>query len=241
MSSICQHVAVVIVAPKKIELPWNGNQRYHLCRMTDYKNILVGGATKQGKTSLLKFELSALLKEGASYNRIIIVLDPKKSGEYDEFDGQVQIYKRLLEIESVLIALEGRIYSREQGESPVPRIYLFIDEYADLVPGEYMGETANTHLDITQHSVLTIAKKGPLHGITVFLATNRLKKEVLTEELLNCFPIRVCFRVALKVESDLLLHDCKNGAELLTNAGEMLIQDPWRSSTELIRLEDLKG
>jgi len=77
MSSICQHVAVVIVAPKKIELPWNGNQRYHLCRMTDYKNILVGGATKQGKTSLLKFELSALLKEGASYNRIIIVLDPK--------------------------------------------------------------------------------------------------------------------------------------------------------------------
>lgn len=104
-----------------------------------------------------------------------------------------------------------------------------------------MGETSNTHLDITQHSVLTIAKKGPLHGITVFLATNRLKKGVLTEELLNCFPIRVCFCVALKVESDLLLHDCKNGAELLTNAGEMLIQDPWSSSTELIRLEDLKG
>ena len=208
--------------------------------MEDYKNMLVGGATKQGKTSLLKFELSALLKEASRNDRRIIVLDTKNSGEYDEFYGQVQIYKRFLEIESFLIALEGCIYSREHGESPTPRIYLFIDEYADLVPGEYMGEFANTHLDITQHSVLTIAKKGPLHGISVFLATNRLKKEVLTEELLNCFPIRVCFRVALKEESDLLLHDCKNGAELLTKAGEMLIQDPW-SGTDLIRLEDIKG
>ena len=209
--------------------------------MEDNKNILVGGATKQGKTSLLKMELSALLKEGPCNNSRIIVLDPKKSGEYDEFDGQVQIYKRFLEIESVLITLEGCIYSREGGESPDPKIYLFIDEYADLVPGEYLGETANTHLDITLHSFLTIAKKGPLHGITVFLATNRLKKEVLTEELLKCFPIRVCFRVALKEESDLLLHDCKTGAELSTKAGEMLVQDTWSSSTELIRLEDLKG
>lgn len=103
------------------------------------QNLLVCGATKQGKTEYLKRQIEALLS-GDSPAAEIIVIDSKRAGEYDAFADRVQIYKRFSEIESVLTALYGKVLSRLNGEPMDRMVILVIDEYTDLIPGEYMQE-----------------------------------------------------------------------------------------------------
>lgn len=187
-------------------------------------NLLVGGATKQGKTSFLKEMIADYLENKTSDEMEIIVLDTKGAGEYDEFAEKVRIYKNFIEIASVLTSLVERIRAKEDGESQEKKICLFIDEYGDMVPGEYMDEKARAFLISIQVSVLAIAKNGCSRNISLTLATNRINQDVLTDDLLDCFPQRVCFRVATATESAMIFPGFDAGAELLNGGGEMLVQ-----------------
>ena len=192
--------------------------------MNKLQNLLVCGATKQGKTAYLKSRIESIIaKESADVE--IIIIDSKRAGEYDGSADKVQVYKRFMEIESVLTTLHSKVLSRINGESIDSKVVLVVDEYSDLIPGEHMPEKAKAILELTQNAILALAKEGPANGLVVFLATNQMKPQVLTDDLLSCFRQRVCFRVALKEESDLIFPGMDAGAERLEIDKEYLVQD----------------
>ena len=192
--------------------------------MNKLRNLLVCGATKQGKTAYLKNRIESILaKESADVE--IIIIDSKRAGEYDGFADKVQVYKRFMEIESVLTTLHSKVLSRINGKPTDSKVVLVVDEYSDLMPGEHMPEKAKAILELTQNAILALTKEGPANGLVVFLATNQMKPQVLTDDLLSCFRQRVCFRVALKEESDLIFPGMDAGAERLEIDKEYLVQD----------------
>ena len=167
----------------------------------------------------------------------IIIIDSKRAGEYDECAFKVQVYKRLLEIDSLLTALHAKVLSRMNGEPVDRKIIVVVDEYSDLIPGEYMTEKAKAILERTQDEILALAEDGPANGLVVILATNQMKPQVLTDEMLSYFRQRVCFRVALKEESDLIFPGMDAGAERLGIDNEYLLQDAPVVAPRLMRIE----
>ena len=192
--------------------------------MNKLRNLLVCGTTKQGKTAYLKSRIESILAKGSADVEVIII-DSKRAGEYDGFADKVQVYKRFMEIESVLTTLHSKVLSRINGEPTDSKVVLVVDEYSDLMPGEHMPEKAKAILELTQNAILALAKEGPANGLVVFLATNQMKPQVLTDDLLSCFRQRVCFRVALKEESELIFPGMDAGAERLEIDKEYLVQD----------------
>ena len=186
----------------------------------EQRNTLVCGATKQGKTTFLKYILKSLLDSTDSEKTNIIILDTKTGKEYDEFQGRSKVYHRLTEIESVLAALLGRIYSRYRGESSELKMYLFIDEYSDLVPDVYMSEEKKALLEITHRTLSAIARLGPQKGVYVILSTYGMNERILPSSLLADFRDRICFRTVEKEECDLIFPEKNVHAEKLHAAGE---------------------
>lgn len=187
------------------------------------RNLLVCGATKQGKTNYLKGQIDSLLAD-ESPDVEIIIIDSKRAGEYDVYADKALIIKRFIEIKSTLTALHGKVLSRIDGEPEDRKIILVIDEYSDLIPGEYTPERAKAILECTRDAVLALAKEGPANGLCIFLATNQLYSSVLPDELMVCFQQRACFRVISKEQSDLIFPGLAEGAEQLKR-DQVMVQD----------------
>lgn len=181
-------------------------------------NLLVSGAKKQGKTAFMKHCITNVLEDHLADDVIICIFDTKCSGEYDEFEfsGKVRIFKSLEELFHASLWLLLMLLSPEKQLNP--QVYLFIDEYAELVTDKYRRYAK------LRQAVLTLARSGRDKGIIVTLATDQINSKVLTEDLINCFTQRVCFRVDKKEESELIFPNHNAGAEYLMGNGEMMAQ-----------------
>lgn len=106
----------------------------------------------------------------------------------------------------------------------LPYIVLIIDEFADLI----LSSTNDIETPIAR-----IAQMARATGIHMILATQRPSREVITGLIKANFPSRISFKVASRVNSQIIIDE--NGAEALLGNGDMLFLPP--GSSNLIRAQ----
>lgn len=106
----------------------------------------------------------------------------------------------------------------------MPKIVAIIDEFADLM----MASSSDLETPIAR-----IAQMARAVGIHLILATQRPSREVITGLIKANFPTRISFKVASRINSQIILDE--TGAESLLGNGDMLFLPP--GSSHLIRAQ----
>jgi S-DNA-T family DNA segregation ATPase FtsK/SpoIIIE len=113
------------------------------------------------------------------------------------------------------------------------QIVMIIDEFADLMM---------TCRDDLETPIARIAQMARAVGIHIILATQRPSREVITGIIKANFPSRIAFKVASRINSQIIIDD--SGAEMLLGNGDMLFlpptaSQPIRAQGAYIRDEDI--
>lgn len=106
----------------------------------------------------------------------------------------------------------------------MPKIVAIIDEFADLM----MASSSDLETPIAR-----IAQMARAVGIHLILATQRPSREVITGLIKANFPTRISFKVASRINSQIILDE--TGAESLLGNGDMLFLPP--GTSHLIRAQ----
>ena len=190
-----------------IVLGIDSNNKPLIVDLAKVGNILVGGATGQGKTNLLHaFAQSCFY---ISQGCIVYYIDSKGC---EEFSPYFDIHLNTIEdIKAHIDILQERIVKRETDKkmSYYP-IALLIDDFDHLL---LMDKSII-------EKIVSIAQQGPRVGIYIVLVTARAEHTLLPGRLRIEMPTRVVFRVATAIESRVIIDSPE--ATLLTNKGEIL-------------------
>lgn len=190
-----------------IVLGIDSNNKTLIVDLAKVGNILVGGATGQGKTNLLHaFAQSCFY---ISLGCIVYYIDSKGC---EEFSPYFDIHLNTIEdIKAHIDILQERIVKRKTDKkmSHYP-IALLIDDFDHLL---LMDKSII-------EKIVSIAQQGPRVGIYIVLVTARAEHTLLPGRLRIEMPTRVVFRVATAIESRVIIDSPE--AILLTNKGEIL-------------------
>ena len=194
-----------------IFLGYDDNNQPLIVDLAKVGNILVVGASGQGKTNLLHAIAKSCFyaPPKVSQGCIVYYIDSKGVEEFSPyFDIQLN---ETDEIRKDLEMLCDKISKRESDKkmSHYPTA-LLIDDFDHLV---LMDKSII-------EKIVSIAQRGPRVGIYTVLATARLEYNILPARLRIEMPTRVAFRVATTIESRGILDSPE--ATLLTNKGEIL-------------------
>lgn len=214
-------------------------------------HCLVAGATGSGKSVCINTVIMSILMNARPDEIKLIMIDPKKveltpytnlphmiapviteaHGAYAALSWlvkEMQIRYDILKQLGVrnITAFNNRQINAELEASlsiPVPvkmhAIVAIIDEFADLM----MASSSDLETPIAR-----IAQMARAVGIHLILATQRPSREVITGLIKANFPTRIAFKVASRVNSQIILDDV--GAESLLGNGDMLFLPPGTSS-----------
>jgi len=113
---------------------------------------------------------------------------------------------------------------KAQISTHLPYIVIIIDELADLMM---------TAAKEVEHHLSRLAQKSRAVGIHIIVATQRPEVKVVTGLIKSNLPARICFRVASRMDSRIVLD--QNGGEVLMGQGDMLFLPP--GSHKLVRAQ----
>ena len=233
--------------------------------LTKMPHCIIAGATGSGKSVCINSIVMSILMTARPDEVRLLLVDPKKvelssytnlphmiapviteaHGAHaalnwlvKEMGERYELLKRL-RLRNIH-AFNYRKYQPEEEallEIEVPRhlpyIVAIIDELADLM----MASSADLETPIAR-----IAQMARAVGIHLILATQRPSREVITGLIKANFPSRISFKVASRVNSQIILDE--NGAESLLGNGDLLFLPPGthhliRAQGVFVRDEDI--
>lgn len=256
-------------SPNKLRIPLllgkavNGD--YVVSDLTKMPHCIIAGATGSGKSVCINTIVMSILYVARPDQIQLLMVDPKKveltpytnlphmlspvitepQGAYaamqwlvKEMENRYEIFKQIgvRNIES----FNSRTINKELEASlkievpeKLPYLVGIVDELADLM--------MVSHTDI-ETPIARIAQMARAVGIHLILATQRPSREVITGLIKANFPARISFKVASRVNSQIVLDD--TGAESLLGNGDMLFLPPGtshlvRAQGAFIRDEDI--
>ena len=205
---------------------------FDICEMP---HLLVGGATKMGKSVCINCTIISLLYKTKADEVKLILIDPKKV-EFTPYKaiphllapivtsasdaaGALQAAVDEMETRFELIQevgarnLEGyNELTKDDPDKPfMPYIVIIIDELADLMMQAR---------DQVESSICRLLQKGRASGIHLILGTQRPSVDVVTGLIKSNVPSRIACTVASQVDSRTILDMV--GAEKLLGRGDML-------------------
>lgn len=213
-------------------------------------HCLIAGATGSGKSVCINTIIMSILMNARPDEIKLIMIDPKKveltpytqlphliapviteaHGAYAALNWMVKEMQTRYDILKQLglrniSAFNSRTINKELESSlsiPIPEkmpsIVGIIDEFADLM----MASSSDLETPIAR-----IAQMARAVGIHLILATQRPSREVITGLIKANFPTRIAFKVASRVNSQIILDE--NGADSLLGNGDMLFLPPGTS------------
>lgn len=224
--------------------------------LTKMPHMIIAGATGSGKSVCINTIVMSILMNAHPSEIKMLMIDPKKveltaysplphmlapviteateahaafNWLVKEMERRYEIFRRL-GLRNIAAFNERKINAEQEAslgiEIPkeLPYIVAIVDELADLM----MVSTNDIETPIAR-----IAQMARAVGIHLILATQRPSREVITGLIKANFPTRIAFKVASRVNSQIVLDD--NGAESLLGNGDMLFLPPGTSS--LIRAQ----
>jgi S-DNA-T family DNA segregation ATPase FtsK/SpoIIIE len=219
-------------------------------------HCIIAGATGSGKSVCINTLIMSILMNARPDEIKLLMIDPKKveltpyaslphmiapviteaHGAYAALSWLVKEMQLRYDILKQLgvrniAAFNSRQVNRELEASlsiPIPErmyaIVAIIDEFADLM----MVSSSDLETPIAR-----IAQMARAVGIHLVLATQRPSREVITGLIKANFPTRIAFKVASRINSQIILDE--TGAETLLGNGDMLFLPP--GSSHLIRAQ----
>lgn len=214
-------------------------------------HCLIAGATGSGKSVCINTVIMSILMNARPDEIKLVMIDPKKveltpytnlphmiapviteaHGAYAALSWLVKEMQTRYDILKQLgvrniTAFNHRQINQELESSlnvPIPvkmyAIVAIIDEFADLM----MASSSDLETPIAR-----IAQMARAVGIHLILATQRPSREVITGLIKANFPTRIAFKVASRINSQIILDDV--GAESLLGNGDMLFLPPGTST-----------
>jgi S-DNA-T family DNA segregation ATPase FtsK/SpoIIIE len=201
-------------------------------------HLLIAGTTGSGKSVCVNAIISCLLLRNTPNDLRFLMIDPKRV-ELTYYNGIPHLLAPVVvDLAKVVPALQW--ISREmdhryqqfsqsgvrniqdfnqmrtaQGEKPMHKVMVVIDELADLM---MMAP------DETERVITRLAQLARATGIHLIIATQRPSVDVVTGLIKANFPARIAFAVASSVDSRVIID--QPGAERLLGKGDMLFQAP---------------
>ncbi len=224
-------------------------------------HVLVAGTTGSGKTEWLRAMLASLLASQTPETLRLVLIDPKRLA-FHLFEGSPFLFRdviypdgaqaSVLSVFDELIAEMDERYKRlaDAGvpdvgllsaevapeTTPLPRIVVMCDEYADLILQSPTGRRE------VERRLARLAARSRAAGLHLVLATQRPSREVVKGLIDSNIPARVALRVTKELESRLILGS--GGAERLLGKGDLLFRDlgdAVRLQAPLVSDEELRG
>ena len=221
--------------------------------MTDLAKMphcLIAGATGSGKSVCINTLILSILMNARPDEVRLLLVDPKKveltpyanlphlmapviTEPHGAYAALQWLVKEMLNRYDILkqlgvrniTAFNSRKVDKELESSlalPVPDkmhcIVAIIDEFADLM----MASSSDLETPIAR-----IAQMARAVGIHLVLATQRPSREVITGLIKANFPTRIAFKVASRINSQIILDE--TGADSLLGNGDMLFLPPGTS------------
>mgnify|MGYP000210929337 CR=1 FL=1 len=246
--------------PKKMQIPILLGKTVSgeplLTDLAKMPHLLIAGATGSGKSVCINTLILSILMTASPKEIRLLMVDPKKveltqytnlphmiSPVITEAHGAYAALQWLVKEMSLRYELLKQLGLRnitafnsrtidpaiESALSiPVPEkmhcIVAIIDEFADLM----MASSSDLETPIAR-----IAQMARAVGIHLVLATQRPSREVITGLIKANFPTRIAFKVASRINSQIILDE--TGAENLVGSGDMLFLPP--GSSQLLRAQ----
>lgn len=220
-----------------------------VCNLQKMPHLLVAGTTGSGKSVCLNSIIISLLYKSSPDDVKFIMIDPKQV-ELSMYEGlpHMVIPKVITDATKAVNALSWAVDEMErrfrliaeaqirnieeynktekvqQGKAKkMPYIVIIFDEFAD-----FMSIAKNEIED----KIRRIAQKARAAGIHLILATQRPSTDVVTGTLKSNLPARIAFKVASRVDSEVIMG--ATGAEKLLGYGDMLYK-PTDSGSQRIQ------
>jgi S-DNA-T family DNA segregation ATPase FtsK/SpoIIIE len=230
--------------------------------LADMPHLLIAGRTGTGKSVCLNSIILSLLLTRTPHECKLLMIDPKQVelAEYgrlphlmhpvvtdnskaeailawgvDKMEERYEILRRarVRNIASYNELSHEEIYRRvkpvdqaERDRTPpqMPYIVIVIDEVGDLMMA--MKKEVEGH-------IIRLAQKSRAAGIHLILTTQRPTVDVITGLIKSNLPARICFQVADRSNSRVVLDEM--GAEKLLGKGDMLFLQP--STSTIVRAQ----
>ncbi len=225
--------------------------------LADMPHLLIAGRTGTGKSVCLNAVILSLLLTRRPGECRLIMIDPKKVelAEYgkiphlmhpvvtddrkaeailawavDKMEERYELLRRarVRNVASYNELTHDEILKRVNPESederkqvPVkmPYVVIIVDEVGDLLMA--MKKEVESH-------IIRLAQKSRAAGIHLILATQKPTVDVITGLIKSNLPARICFQVASRSDSAVVLDE--KGAEKLLGQGDMLFLQPGTSN-----------
>ncbi len=219
-------------------------------------HCIIAGATGSGKSVCINTIVISILMNARPDEIKLLLVDPKKveltaytnlphmiapviteaHGAYAALNWLVKEMQLRYEILKQLGLRNIQAFNTRKGDptfeqslsipipETMPKIVAIIDEFADLM----MASSSDLETPIAR-----IAQMARAVGIHLILATQRPSREVITGLIKANFPTRIAFKVASRINSQIILDEV--GAESLLGNGDMLFLPPGTSN--LIRAQ----
>ncbi|MEM7175245.1 MAG: DNA translocase FtsK 4TM domain-containing protein [Chlamydiota bacterium] len=217
------------------------------CDLTKMPHCIIAGATGSGKSVCINSIVMSVLMTARPDEIQLLLIDPKKvelssyaqlphmiapviteaAGAYaalnwlvKEMQYRYEVLKQL-KLRNITAFNHRKIRPAQEAELPIdipekmPYIVAIIDEFADLMM--VSGSDLET-------PIARIAQMARAVGIHLILATQRPSREVITGIIKANFPSRIAFKVASRVNSQIILDEI--GAENLLGNGDVLFLPP---------------
>lgn len=184
-------------------------------------NILLAGATKQGKSHCIHNMISRM--NALPTPPEMILFDPKRC-EFGRYKDRYRVIEDLEDAKHILFEelfeneIIGKRWSSDKDRSP---LIIIIDELLDLI---FMHKSRSPkHFDdrIRYEAIIKILANGPEHNIYTIISTQSTDKDILTKEILDNCINRIVFRTIYRLDSMRIIK--KSGAENLIGRGDAIL------------------
>ena len=200
-------------------------------------HLLIAGTTGSGKSVMLNNIIISLLYKASPDDCRLLLIDPKQV-EFTPYEGipHLVVPKVITDVSKAANALQWALDEMERRfrlirearvkdideynftpevmngkKKKMPYIVVIIDEFADFI---MQGKKE------IEDRIIRLGQKARASGIHLILATQRPTAEFVTGGIKANFPSRIAFKVASRVNSDVILG--MTGAEKLLGHGDML-------------------
>ncbi len=224
--------------------------------LADMPHLLIAGTTGTGKSVCLNALIISMLMTRRPDELKMLLIDPKKNefSDYrkiphlmhpvitdeakatavlawavDKMEERYDLLSRArvrnlaqyneLGMDEILKRVQPEEEERERIPAKMPFIVIIIDEFGDLIM--QTKREAETY-------IIRLAQKARAAGIHLVLATQRPTVDIVTGLIKSNLPGRICFKVASRMDSRVVLDEM--GADKLLGKGDMLFLVPGQNS-----------
>lgn len=181
-------------------------------------HILIAGETGSGKSVILRTIIKQFIVKGHKIYMIDFKGGVEFGVQYEKYGEVITDRSRAISLLTQLVSEMNRRldlfrssqvknlgeYNKKTGEN-LQRVGVFCDEVAEMLDKKGASKELKEQLDILDGLISSLARLARATGIDLIIGIQRPDANVLTGQIKNNIPVRICGRFADKPASEIVL------------------------------------